>query len=116
MHITPTSERAGAVRKKVRKSAILPNPELRNAPVLAPQKAQQKRGSHGTVRRLSLHPGDRTERRIRQAAEALPEMLRVAQKVHRGVAVETAVLDAWRALAGISRWTAGMVRAVEALI
>lgn len=109
MHITPTSERAGAGRQKARKTAIHPDPEVRNAPALAPK----ARKSHDAVGGLCVRAGDR---RIRQAAALLPELVRVASQIHRGVALETAVLDAWRGLAGVGRWTAGMVRKVERMI
>ena len=47
----------------------------------------------------------------------LPSLVRLAKIIHRGepgVLVETAILEAWRGLAGAAEWTPGMVRRVKA--
>lgn len=59
--------------------------------------------------------GEDGERRIRAAAAIVAALGRQARVVHRGdrVAAKTAVLDAWRGLAGVPAWTPAMVRVVE---
>lgn len=57
-----------------------------------------------------------SHRRIQLAGVLLPALATVAKDIHRGqplTMVETAVLEAWRGLAGVSEWTPAMVEAVE---
>ena len=56
-----------------------------------------------------------SHRRIQLAGVLLPALTTVAKQIHRGqpeVVVETAVLEAWRGLAGVREWTPAMVEAV----
>jgi hypothetical protein len=54
------------------------------------------------------------EKRIRKAAGILPDLIRMARKIHRSeVHARLAVLCAWANMAGVIGWTPGMVRRVE---
>lgn len=51
---------------------------------------------------------------VQKAARHLPELVRCAKQIHRShIRRVLAVLDAWRALAGVSGWTPAMVTRVE---